>query len=184
MMIPAGYLAKSVINRPDWLKADGVLDIYSLSNCMSKEFADYIHFWKHNGYWLFNAPAVIEQIAKEHAIDLTGTTMFYYEVYELEFDEGKGQWVSFKGEESFPTEVVAPASRKLEGYDVVSFAARTSPEYSPLSCNSLATSIKTNSHCLLTSFDDAKRLVEAGMFNDSEPGPYRIFAVYTLQIER
>jgi hypothetical protein len=179
-MIPAGYLAKRVISRPDWLQTDGVSDIYSLSGCLSKDFADYINFWKHNGYWLFNSPDVIEQVAKDHSIDLAGTTMFYYEVYELEFDEEKAEWLPFKGEDSFLTDVLAPATKTLEGYDVVNFAVRTSPECSPLSCNSLATSIQTNSHCLLSSFDDAKRFVEAGMFNDSEPGPYRIFGVYTL----
>ncbi len=50
----------------------------------------------------------------------------------------------------------------------------------PTSCNSLANEILTNAHCLLPDFDIAKRLVETGKFKDSEPGPYRIFAVYTL----
>lgn len=87
MMIPAGYMAKRVVSRPDWLKAKGVEDIYSVSSCISKDFADYIKFWKHNSYWFFDSPEVIEQVAREQSIDLTGTTMFYYEVYEEEFDE-------------------------------------------------------------------------------------------------
>ena len=179
-MTPVGYLAKKILSKPDWLKADGVIDIYSVSGCLSKDFTDYISFWKHNGYWLFNSPQVIEQLAKDHSINLDRTTMFYYEVHEMEFNEKKAQWRSFESEDSFVTDVLVPATKTLEGYDAVNFTAQTSRECSPLSCHSLASSIQTNSHCLLSSFEDAKRHVETGSFNNSEPGPYRIFAVYTL----
>ena len=47
-MIPAGYMAKHVAARPDGLKANQVKDIYSVSNCISDDFADYINLWKHN----------------------------------------------------------------------------------------------------------------------------------------
>jgi len=94
MMIPPGYMAKRVVPRPDWLKANGVEDIYSVSGCLSKDFADYIKFWKHNGYWLFDSPNVIEQLAREQSFHLTGTTMFYYEVHEQEFDDAKKTMVS------------------------------------------------------------------------------------------
>lgn len=86
-MIPAGCLYKKVAIKPDWLKAETVLDVYSLSNCISDDFADYINYWKHNGYWLFNAPEVIEEVAVNEGIDLSGMTLFYYEVYEYEFDD-------------------------------------------------------------------------------------------------
>jgi hypothetical protein len=94
MMIPAGYMAKRVARKPDWLKANRVEAIYSVSGCFPKNFADYINFWKHNGYWLFNSTEVIEQVAREQSIDLTGTTMFYYEVHEQEFDDAKTIMVS------------------------------------------------------------------------------------------
>lgn len=54
-MIPAGYMAKRVVRKPDWLTTNRVEDIYSVSGCISKDFADYITFWKHNGYWLFDS---------------------------------------------------------------------------------------------------------------------------------
>lgn len=92
MMIPAGYMAKRVVSKSDWLKAAGVEDIYSVSGCISKDFAAYINFWKHNRYWLFDSPNVIEQLAREQSFHLTGTTMFYYEVHEQEFDDAKKQW--------------------------------------------------------------------------------------------
>jgi hypothetical protein len=83
-MMPAGYMFKRVIRRPDWLKAANVDDIYSLSGCISENFTDYINYWKHNGYWMFNSPAVMQEIARQNDLDLTGTTLFYYEVFEEE----------------------------------------------------------------------------------------------------
>ena len=179
-MVSAGYMAKRVLSKPDWLKANGVDNIYSVSNCISQDFADYLNFWKHNGYWLFDSPEIIEQLAKEHAINLTDTTMVYYEVHEEEYDEEKNHWGPYNIERSFKTNVHVPSKKVLKGFDVVCFAARTSPECSPLSCNSLADEIQTNSHCLLSDFDAAKQFLETGRFKDSEPGPYRIFAVYTV----
>ena len=52
--------------------ARSIVDIYSISNCVSKHFADYIKFWKHNGYWFFNSPEIIRQLAQENSIDLKG----------------------------------------------------------------------------------------------------------------
>lgn len=180
IMTPAGYMAKRIHSRPEWLDADSVVDVYSVSNCVSKSFADYINYWKHNGFWLFDSPAIIRQVAQEHSIDLTGTKLFYYEVYEAEFHEDKGCWETFAPEVSFTTNVVEPNSKHLEGYDVVTFYAGTSPECSPLSCNSVAKEIKTNQHCLLSSLAKARQLVEQGKFRNTEPGPYRVFAVYSL----
>ena len=177
-MVPAGYMAKRVVGRPDWFHADRVSSIYSLSGCISKNFTDYIDFWMHNGYWLFDSAAPIIDIAREKKIDLTKTVLFFYEVHELEFD--RGIWRRFEPEPSFHTNVHVPEKKVLEGYDVVNFTVRTSPECSPLSCNALAAEVETNSRCLLESLAQAQRLLEIGTFNNSEPGPYRIFAVYSV----
>lgn len=180
-MIPAGYLAKYIKQSPDWLGAPHVDDIYSVSACISDDFADYINYWQHNGYWLFDSPEMIRQVAKQHSISLSGTRLFYYEVYEYQFDERTSYWDTFYPEPSFSTTVEKPSTAQLEGYDVVSFCAGTAPECSPLSCNGLAQEITTNSHCLLSSFEEAKNLLEKGKFIDCEPGPYRIFAVYSVK---
>ena len=180
-MIPVGYMAKRVIKKPDWLKVDGVQDIYSLTECLSKDFADYIKYWKHNGYWFFDSPDIIENLAKKNSLDLEGTKLFYYEVYELEFHDDDSGWHNFEPEGSFQTNVITPNNKFLEGYDIATFSGGTSPECSPLSCNSLASMVKTNHHCLLSSFDEAKQSLERGHFNNTEPGPFRIFAVYSLE---
>lgn len=96
----------------------------------------------------------------------------------MEFD-GKN-WNSFQPDSSVLTNVTLPPVKQLEGFDVVTFYAKSSPECSPLSCNSLAEKLRTNSHCLFDSFDEAKFHLNEGVFNNSEPGPYRIFAVYSV----
>jgi hypothetical protein len=179
-VIPVGYMRKSVVIRPEWLGADSVTDVYSLSGCVSENFADYINYWKHNGYWLFDSPDVIEDLAAKEKLDLCGTTLFYYEAYEHEYDGDSRTWKPFMPEASFKTDVQVPVRRRLEGFDVVTFCVHTSPECSPLSCNGLAKSIPVNEHCLFRNFDEAKAALERGEFNNSEPGPYRIFAVYTV----
>lgn len=178
-MLPAGYLYKFVVARPDWLHAATVGDIFSVSCCISRAFTDFIRHWKHNGYWLFDSPDIMHQIATVEAIDLSKATLFYYEVYEQEYDDRANSWRRFAPESSFVTNVQEPGSKRCLGYDVATFWAGTSPECSPLSCNSLAESEPVNGHCLFDSFDRAKEAIERGIFKGAEPGPYRIFAVYS-----
>jgi len=178
-MIPVGYMAKRVCTRPEWIDAERVEDIHSVSGCISANFADYIDYWKHNGYWLFDSAEVIRELCLEHAIDLSGTRLFFYEVHDDEFDQAQAAWRPFSPEPSFPTRVVPPKSAQLVGYDVVSFYAGTSPECSPLSCNGLARDVQTNRHCLLPSLEIAQQLLVEGRFGNTEPGPYRIFAVHS-----
>jgi hypothetical protein len=40
--------------------------------------------------------------------------------------------------------------------------------------------VPVNRHCLFDSFEEAKLSVERGLFNQGEPGPFRIFAVHTV----
>ena len=180
IMIPVGYMSKKVISRPDFLKVDSVSDIYSVSGCISEDFADYIMFWKHNGYWFFNSAETIESVSTAEGIDLSSNMLFYYEVYEKQYDESEKVWKTYQPENSFETKVNEPPSKRLEGYDVVSFSGQTSAECSPLSCNYVAQEIEVNEHCLLNTFEEAKQHLENGDFINSEPGPYRIFAVYTV----
>ncbi len=179
-MIAAGYMAKKIAKRPDFIKTDKVEDIYSVCSCISANFADYIGFWKHNGWWLFDSPDIIRRLARDKDIDLSGARFFYYEVFEREYAAEDKMWYTVDREHSLPTDVHIPKHKTLEGYDVVTFSAASDPEHSPLSCNSLAKKMPANRHCLFNSFDEAQKLLEAGKFSNSEPGPFRIFAVYSL----
>ncbi|HTY07530.1 MAG TPA: hypothetical protein VMF29_00050, partial [Candidatus Edwardsbacteria bacterium] len=116
-------MAKRVEVKPDWLKAPDVVDIYSVSRHVTDDFADYINYWKHNGYWFFNSPDIIIEIAKQNGIHLEGTIFFYYEVHDKQWNEIKKTWESFNPEPSFETNVIKPQkTTKLAGYDVVTFS--------------------------------------------------------------
>jgi len=178
-MIPLGYMMKRVMKRDDWLKQPKVEDIFSVSECTSKDFCDWVDEWKHNGYWLFDSPRIIHDIARKHNIDLDDMTLFYYEAYETQYNVETKQWEPFAPEPSFPLCVEPPPRKILHGYDVATYSYNNSAECSPLSCNGLAEDIPTNSHCLLDDLETAKALLETGAFDNSEPGPFRIIAVYT-----
>ncbi|MEN8219225.1 MAG: hypothetical protein ABFS56_23260 [Pseudomonadota bacterium] len=180
-MIPVGYMAKRVATKPDWLKTSQVEDIYSVSSCISEDFCDYINYWKHNGYWLFDSPETIKTLAKKNNIALSKTTMFYYEAYELQSYEDEPIWEEYYPEDSFSTNVVEPKEKTLMGYDVVSFYAGNAPECSYLSCNQMAEKIEVNRHCLLETLDKAKELINKKAFIGGEPGPCRIFAVFKVE---
>jgi len=179
-MISAGYMYKKVESTPDWLEVENVVDIYSVSNCISKDFCNYINFWKHNGFWLFDNMELIETVASEKGISLSKMTPFYYRIYPFQWVGPERKWEQFEPESSFSTNVIDPVDTKLEGFDLVSYNAQTSAECSPLSCNSLAQTIPVNKHCLLDIFETAKSTLESGDAIIGEPGPYRIFEVHTL----
>ncbi len=180
-MIPVGYMAKIVSNNPGWVSASAdVVDIYSVASCASEDFANYIEFWRHNGYWLFDSSEIIRAVALDNGIDLSAVKFFYYEAYPRQFDEKRKLWSAFGPEASVQTSVAVPKEKVLEGYDVVTFQGQTHPECSPLSCNDAAKNIPVNEHCLLRTFEEAKSLLERGAFDNMEPGPFRIFAVYSV----
>jgi hypothetical protein len=93
---------------------------HSVSGCVNDNFADYIKYWKHNGYWLFDSPEIIRAVARENSIQLEGTSLFYYEVYEMEFD--CQSWSPYQPERSIPTNIIPALGKRLEGFDVVTFS--------------------------------------------------------------
>jgi hypothetical protein len=182
-MIPVGYMAKRIESRPEWLNAPQVLDVYSVGACVSENFAEYVDYWKHNVWWFFNSPEVIQELSRENSIDLQDTSLFYYEVHELEFDNGNWRGFSpWEDPSKDSNSIIAPSQKRLTGYDVVTFWPENSPapEHSPLSCNGLATTIQTNAHCLLNTFEEAQAALNAGQFTRCDPGALRIFAVYSV----
>lgn len=177
MLVPAGYLYKQVVNKPDWLNAPQVEEIFSVSACLSADFADYIPHWQHNGYWFFNSPGVMQDIANQIGLSLAGMKLFYYEAWFEQF-EPPGRWTPFTPEPSFDTQIQIPQDKQLRGFDVVTFSAGSSPECSPLSCNGLAAELPVNRYCLLESLAAGQIALEKGVFAAGEPGPHRLLAVY------
>lgn len=182
-MIPLGYMLKSVASpAPHWMGSPGVTAVHSLSGCVSSDFAEYIPLWKHNGWWLFDTPGAVKDAAAELGVATDGLSLFYYEAFDQQYDDDKKSWQPFAAESggSFTTGVVQPNTATLSGFDVVNFFSQTSPECSPLSCNGLAAALPVNERCLFDSFDEAHAAVESGKFENAEPGPYRIVAVYLV----
>lgn len=179
-MIPLGYMAKYVAGRTGFLESASIDDICSVSPCISHDFCEWINLWKHNGYWMFDSPEIIREIAKSQHLDGSKLDLFYYEAFEKQYDALSRQWRNFTPESSFPTNITPPLDPPRLGFDIVSYSLGNSAECSPLSCNHLANGIPVNSHCLLESLTDARQLLEAGAFEHSEPGPYRIVAVHSL----
>lgn len=171
-------MAKFVSSSSGWMTSKRVEKIFSVSACLSKDFCDWTDEWLHNGYWLFDDPALIQTIASARSIDLSTATWFYYEDFEEQFDPELG-WEAIAPDPSFPVTVTRPEGLSLAGYDVATYSYGNAAECSPLSCNALADEIDVNEFCLIPSFEEAFEAVAAGRFNLSEPGPYRILAVHT-----
>jgi hypothetical protein len=183
-MIPAGYMAKRICKPPEAIGLPAhIVDIYSVSACVNDNFADFINSWKHNDFWFFDSPSLIHEVAKEQLVDVAGTHLFYYEVWEQEFAKEVGWRELTPSKFGLGVNPVVPATRRLEGYDVISTWVENSrdPEHSPLSCNGLAKEIQTNAHCLFGSLDQAKASIDRGEFEGGEPGTLRIVAVYSVQ---
>ena len=179
-MLPAGYMLKKIVLRPAGIEADSVIDIYSVSNCISPNLSNYESYWRHNGYWLFDTADIIASITEGAGIDTAELTLFYYELFEQEFGDQSHTWSSIVPDLNFPTAVAVPSVKLLQGYDVSTYSQRNKAECSPLSCCMLAAELSVNRHCLFDTFDEAKTALESGKFENSEPGPFRILAVYTV----
>ena len=180
-MIAVGYMYKAVAQKPEWLRADHVRDIYSASGCVSEDFSDWLNLWRHNSFWLFDSPRIIEKIAKEHGVCLDAMTLFFYQAYEQQWDIDLKEWMPYAPRSGFPLQIQQPKSSSIAGYDLTSYSNQTNAECSPLSCNHLAERVSVSEHCLLHSFDEAKALVETGALDDCEEGPYRILEVHTVE---
>ncbi|EMF9034319.1 hypothetical protein V4U61_004704 [Vibrio parahaemolyticus] len=182
-MIPVGYMYKVVSGKPDWLKASQIEDIYSVSSCVSEDFCDWVNYWKNNGYWFFDSPLLIHEIASENSIDLDNLTLFYYEMYEKQWVYDDNNWIDFYPDEYFSTNVIVPSSKVSLGFDIVTYTNNTSAECSPLSCNHMAEKIETNEHCLLKTLKSAVDLIEQQKFSQCGLGPYRIVEVFRCEQE-
>jgi hypothetical protein len=175
-VIPAGFNLKRVAPSPDWLAAPHVREICSASACISKDFAEFTPFWRHNDFWLFDSPAVIDALVAEHQIEVAGTRLLYFEAYEFEhIGDTPDDWVPLRLSGAFPPKVEPPATARLLGYDVVTWGDVL--ECSPLSCNGMARELSVNAHCLFDTLEAAKAAIDDGRFEGCEPGIYRILSV-------
>jgi hypothetical protein len=178
-MIPAGYMYKRIAPRPEWLNCGNVTKIYSVSGCISKDFTNYIPYWKHNKYWFFNTPEDMDMILGEEKLS-DELELLFYEVYEKQFEAEEYVWQEFQGEETFGLQVKLPLQKVFLGFDIVSYSVGTSHECSPISCNLLCQEVPVNRSCLLEDFNFTLHLTETLHRKKCDPGPYRIIAVHKI----
>jgi hypothetical protein len=171
-----GYFPKRVLRLPfpEGFEISHVVDICSVSECMSPGPEDWINSWRHNAMWCFDSPEIAQSIVPVGSAHQFH--MFAYRMFPLSL--GDGTEVDFV----IPVLSVEPMAQTFDflGFDAVSRSAGSSFECSPLSCNGAAESESVNSHCLIDDEADIMRLARffAKKSNGFEPGPYFVVEVW------
>jgi hypothetical protein len=173
-----GYMPKHIVPRPEWLNAANVVDICSVSECMSPGPKDWISLWRQNEMWVFDTEEIARSIVEDRSED-SPFEVLAFRLLPLFCNNGNTETLAIP-----PLNVQElPADFLFLGFDIVSRSLGTSFECSPLSCNSVAETKPVNCHCLVDEEDTAVRLARA--FSDQsiacEPGPYYIVEVWRRQ---
>lgn len=170
-----GYFPKQGVATPDWLQAQGVMEVCSVSECISPGPEGWINRWAHNEMWAFDddqaAWAVVPGGSSNAAF-----RMFAYKLFPVQFVGGEQRPFVIPPLAVRPL----PDGYRLLGCDVVSRSCGSTFECSPLSCNHAAEKEKVNRYCLVEDPAEAFRL--AALFSRAEegyePGPYFIVEVW------
>lgn len=175
-MIDAGYFAKRVMSKPEWLDAPRVVEICSASNCMSKAPEEWIRAWLHNELGWFNRAS--DALTVVPANQRAAYRLFAYRIYPALFRTGSPH--EFVLPPDVHPDPIPPTFRRL-GFDSVnkSMATVLGFECSPLSCNSMATEMTTNQSCLFESLEAA--IAGATRFSTEQPEPGDYYIVEVLE---
>lgn len=76
-MIPIGYMLKTIVPRPDWIAAQTVERVCFVSGCVSEDFMEFIPLWRHNGWWMFDSPEILRDLAEANQIDIASMTLLF-----------------------------------------------------------------------------------------------------------
>jgi hypothetical protein len=170
-----GYVFKQVVPRPDWLKAPGVKEICSVSNCISKGpdgWAGSSSSGSLNGWGLSNRHEDARQLVGE---EIAGAwDLFGYELVPVRYVGGVREGLDVGSDSVDPL----PKDFESLGYDVVSRGRSDFFECSPLSCNGWAEEVGANEHCLVDLLDEAHRLASIAEASGCEPGDYHVVRVW------
>jgi len=175
-----GFLAKNIAPRPEWLKADSVREICSLSNCISKTHPEAFEQWKHNRFDLYRTEALAMEVIPE--AERADYEVFAYKLWPVMFDEGgqrEFEPLALPGDE--PPWAAEPewSQWKFLGYDLVG-RGMGGFECSPLSCNGYAAECKVNEYCLIDDLAEAMALgkIFGGPESHVEPANYFLVEVW------
>jgi hypothetical protein len=171
----AGYFPKKVVPRPDWLEVPSVVEICSVSECMSPGPSDWIDQWKHNTEtWLFDTVEAAASVLPAGERD--AFTIFGYRFWDGEANEGDVRPLP-----SFASPPGPEPEFESLGFDAVGHWG-TGFNCSPLSCNHGASKLETNEHCLFKTAEAA--IAGAKLFSSGgwEPGPYWVVEVLRRRV--
>jgi hypothetical protein len=175
-LVDAGYFAKRVMPKPDWLQAAVVREVCSVSECVSPGPPDWIGHWRHNALGWYDSPEGACSVGP--AGELAHYRLFAYRLLPEVFTAtSRGLW---HWPDADRVTSIAGDFQTI-GFDVVSRSAGDvmSFECSPLSCNGLAAELAVNARCLFAGFDEA--VDSAIRFAREQPEPGDYFVVEVLE---
>ena len=168
-----GYFPKRTMKRPDRLKAAGVEEVCSVSNCVSEDPDGWIDQWRHNEMGVYYSPESALGVVPEAA--RPEFDLYAYKLFPVVFTDGQQQPFEIPKLDVEPL----PSSFECLGIDVVSRSCDSSNfEHSPLSCNYMAEHVAVTRHCLVKDMDVAFRLAAEFEAGGCEPGPYYVVEVW------
>jgi hypothetical protein len=170
----AGYFPKHVVSRPEWLDCPSVVDVCSVSDCVSGGPDHWSDHWIHNDLGLFNQPDQARFVIPRDAPPMR---IFAYRVSTVRFTTGGPEaWVW--PDDAQPIRL--PDDFTSLGFDAVHkyMDSILGFECSPLSCNGLAKQWPVNRHCLLDDLETATKAAEQFSIEQPEPGMYYVAEVF------
>lgn len=167
-----GYFPKRTVKRPDWLHAEGIDEVCSVSTCISEAPHDWINLWRHNEMFVFDSPELAWGIVPEAARG--EYDLYAYHLYPVVFTGGE------RRDFAIPKVQPRPMSSSFVrlGCDAVSRSCGSTFECSPLSCNHMAARWPVNRQCLVEEIDTALRMAAEFEAGGAEPGPYFVVEVW------
>ena len=173
-LIEAGYFAKHIVAAPDWLQAPSVREICSASHCVSHAPDDWISHWLYNEFgWFNHAADALVTIPPDHR---GAYRLFAYRMFPTLFRGGDRHAIRVPAD--VHPDPIAPTFVS-RGFDSISKSMESvlGFECSPLSCNSMASEIMTNEHCLFSSLEAAISGAMRFSIEQPEPGDYYVVEV-------
>ena len=173
-MIDAGFFAKRVAQKPEFLQAPRVREICSVSQCISSGPEKWIELWLHNDLGWFNR--IADAVRAIPAGEESHYRLFAYRLYPEVFTQG-GR-VPHVIPANVEPEPISEGFRSL-GFDSAnkSMASVLGLECSPLSCNGMAAEMAVNEFCLFSELPDAIAGAERFAAEQPEPGDYYVIEV-------
>ncbi len=155
-------------------KRTGVVEVCSVSDCLSSRPPDWVQHWTHNRAWCYSTAD--QALATVPSTNGRKYDLFAYWAALRTFIDGR--WKDLGPDDLFGADLPVlpggdgPDECDILGFDVVCWGQWKDLGCSPLSCNLMARDYKVNAYCLVPELGEALRMVEAFTTEQGEPGPY------------